>query len=71
MNLGERILGFGVLALWVGALVKLNLDYDKIGAPTESDEDPFDTPELRKIRADIDVTMKRIRDRRTQNTLHK
>ena len=60
MNLGEQILGWGAAAVLVGGLVRLHRDYDKIGAPTESDEDPFDTPELREIRADIEARERKL-----------
>ena len=60
MNLGEQIEGWAVLAAFVCGLAKLHRDYEKIGAPTESDEDPFDTPELRASRADVEARMKKL-----------
>ena len=57
-------------ALWVGVLVKVYVDGDKIGAPTEGDEDPFDTPELRELRADIEARERRMGISLGPDTLH-
>ena len=49
-----------MLAASICGLAKLHRDYEKIGAPTEPDKDPFDTPELNASRADIEARMKKL-----------
>ena len=59
MTLSDQILGWGVLAATVCGLTKIYIDGERPVAPTD-DKDPFDTPELRASRADVEARMKKL-----------
>lgn len=60
MSIGSQILGWGAAAVLVGGAIKFIRDYDKIGKPTKGKE-PFDTPELRASRAEVEAGMRKLR----------